>query len=144
MARVFRIGAAGPTWDVGLSNVDFALYGDRRFALRYSEVYAGVSQGGLSAHLHYSPNYLKAGENTLYGEVNGVTRPAENWRLSAHAGVFQRLDRPGPDGHHTRYDLRLAVTREFRNLELEVGWATATPSQIEPQSSVLMGATVFF
>jgi uncharacterized protein (TIGR02001 family) len=139
-----RTIAGGPTWDVGLNNVDYGVYGDRRFALRYTEAYVGVSQHGLSARLSYSPNYLQGGVNTLYGEVNGVMRPAEAWRLSAHGGVFHRLDAPGPDGHRTRYDLRLAATREFDNLELEVGWVIATPSRPRPQSQVLFGATVFF
>jgi hypothetical protein len=140
-ARTFP---GGPTWDVGVTNVDYGAYGDRHFALRYTEAYVGVAQRGLSARLHYSPNYLHGGVNTLYGELTGVMRPAENWRLTAHGGVFHRLDGPGPDGHRSRYDLRLAATREFQNLELEVGWAIATPSRPRPQSRVLFGATVFF
>jgi uncharacterized protein (TIGR02001 family) len=138
----------GPAIDMGLSNVDFDVYGYRRY-LRYTEAYVGVVQGGFSAHLHYSPNYLRSGTDTLYAEVTGVARPAENWRVSAHAGLFTRLDSVGPDGKRRRYDVRVSATREFRNMELNVGWSKATPrppgpSQPQPHGGFLVGATVFF
>ena len=115
--------------------------------LRYTEAYVGIVQGGFSGHIHYSPNYLRSGTDTLYAEVTGVMRPAENWRVSAHAGLFTRLNSVGPDGRRRRYDVRLSATREFRNMELNVGWSKASPRPAgtpQPRGGFTIGANVFF
>lgn len=145
-ARRARNGVA---WDVGVSNQDLEIYAARGFHLKYSEVYAGLSNGNLSSHIYYSPNYVRSGTSTLYLDVNGVWRPADDWRVSSHAGIWRPLAGwSGSPNRRTRYDVRVDLVRQFRRGELSLGWTTATPApQPNPdrsRSGLVLGATAFF
>jgi uncharacterized protein (TIGR02001 family) len=141
-----RRGAA--VWDVGVVHQDYSIDGERRFRLRYTEVYGGVSQGPFSARVYYSPNYQRTGSSSLYAELNAAARPAEGWRLTGHVGAFHRLsDRP-PAASRERYDVRLGVAREFRGGELRAGvthmWLSPRPQQVRDRSAVVVGGAVYF
>lgn len=140
-------GRGGYDWDVGVNNQDFVPYGPQRFHLRYSEAYVGVSKDDLSAHLYYSPNYLPSWGTTAYLDLNGVVRPAADWRLSAHAGALV----PTGGGNapvRTRYDVRIGVARDFRGGEVHANFTTAFPSPRALSSrtspALVVGASLFF
>jgi uncharacterized protein (TIGR02001 family) len=140
-------GPGGYAWDVGIDNQDFVPYGPQRFHLRYSEAYVGVSKGDLSARVYYSPNYLPSWGTTVYLDLNGVLRPADNWRLSGHAGAL--VPAGGGDGPvRTRYDLRLGVARDFKAGEIRANFTTAfpTPQALSSRTgpALVVGASVFF
>lgn len=119
----------GLTWDVGVDNEDIRIYAGRRVRLRYTEGYVGVSNGSLSGRISYSPNYQRSGINVAYAEVNGVMRPADNWRLAGHVGAFVPVSgTSGTPIRRNRYDIRLDVFRRFGPVELGLGWAAATPA----------------
>ena len=145
-ARRARNGVA---WDVGVSNQDLEIYASRGFHLKYTEVYAGLSNGSLSSHIYYSPNYVRNGVSTLYLDLNGVWRPADNWRVSSHAGIWRPLDGwSGSPNRRQRYDVRVDLVRQFRRGEISLGWTTATPAP-QPDTSrshggLVVGATAFF
>ncbi len=137
--------ADGAAWDVGVNNQDLTLYGGRPFRLKYSEVYVGVSKSDFSARLHYSPNW--PGTQTLYLDLNGAWRPAPDWRVAGHVGVFKPLQPPA-GAPPARYDARLDLIREFRRGEFSLGWSAATPA-LRPQTrrshgGLVVGATAFF
>jgi uncharacterized protein (TIGR02001 family) len=137
---------AGPSWDVGVNNEDLSLPSDPRYALRYTEVYVGVIGRNLSAHLHYSPNYLRPGEGALYADVDGAVRLADVWRLFGRVGVLTPLN--GAADRRERYDLRAGIAREFKRCELRLAWTAVFP-QRPPQiaanrPAVVVGASYFF
>jgi uncharacterized protein (TIGR02001 family) len=140
-------GPGGYAWDVGVDNQDFVPYGPQRLHLRYSEAYVGVSKGDLSARVYYSPNYLPNWGTTAYLDLNGVVRPADNWRLSGHAGAL--IPAGGGDGPvRTRYDLRLGVARDFKAGEIRANFTTAwpTPNALSSRTgpALVVGASLFF
>jgi uncharacterized protein (TIGR02001 family) len=137
----------GVSWDMGINNQDLAYYyGDRRIPLRYSEVYVGVVGDGLSAHLHYSPNYLRRGYEALYAEVDGSLKPAENWRLFAHIGGTIPVG--DTEGRRQRYDARAGVARQLGPFELQASVTTTTPDPpaLTPhhRTALVVGANWFF
>jgi uncharacterized protein (TIGR02001 family) len=140
-------GRGGYDWDLGVSNQDFTPYGSQRAHLRYSEVYVGVSRGDLSARVYYSPNYLRSWGTTAYLDLNGVLRPAPNWRITGHAGALVPMG-GGSAPVRTRYDLRLGVARDFKAGEIRANVTTAfhTPRALSSRTSpaVVLGASVFF
>ncbi len=136
----------GVSWDVGVNNQNLAYYADKRYPLNYSEVYVGVVGDGLSAHLHYSPNYLQPGYGALYTELDGSLKPAENWRLFAHLGATIPVG--DTDGRRPRYDARAGVARQFGPLELQASVTTTNPDppRLTPhhRTALVVGASWFF
>lgn len=136
----------GVSWDFGLNNQDLAYYADKRYPLRYSEVYVGVSGDGLSAHLHYSPDYLRSGYGALYAEVDGSLKPAETWRLFAHLGATVPVGEA--EGRGPRYDARAGVARQFGLLEVQASVTTTSPDppRLTPhhRTALVVGASWFF
>lgn len=132
--------------DVGVNNQNLSEYADKIYPLNYSELYVGVVGAHLSAHLYYSPNYFRAGVNTLYLSVDGAMKPAENWRLFGHLGSTQPAG--GPTGRRPRYDLRAGVARQFGSLELQASLTATSPNpppRTPPERAALMvGASWFF
>jgi len=113
---------------MGVSNQNLAYYYDKRYALNYSEVYAGVIGDHLSAHLHYSPNYLRPGWKSLYAEVDGSIKPADNWRLFAHLGTTAPV--AATDGRRQRYDARVGVARRLGPFEVQASVVATTPDPL--------------
>jgi uncharacterized protein (TIGR02001 family) len=137
----------GVSWDVGVDNQDLAYYyGERRIPLRYAEAYVGVVGDFLSAHLHYSPNYLRQGYGSLYAEVDGTVKPADNWRLFAHLGTSIPVG--DTEGRRQRWDARAGVARQLGPFELQASVVAVTPSPpaLTPQgrATLVVGASWFF
>jgi uncharacterized protein (TIGR02001 family) len=136
----------GVSWDVGINNQNLAYYSDKRYPLNYSEVYVGMIGDHLSAHLHYSPNYIRPGYNALYAEVDGSFRPADKWRLFAHVGTTAPVG--DIEGRRQRYDARIGVARQFGPFEVQASVTATTPNPpaLTPQehTAVLVGASWFF
>lgn len=133
--------------DVGADNQDLAYYyAGRRIPLRYAEAYVGVVGDGLSAHVHYSPNYLRQGYGSLYAEVDGSLKPADNWRLFAHFGATLPVGDVG--GRRERYDARAGVARQFGAFEVQASVTATTPDPpgITPRhrTALIVGASWFF
>ena len=139
----------GRSWDVGVNHQDYDLYFERRFEVRYSEVYLGLVQGDVSAHVYFAPNYPRRGLNTAYAEVNGAHRIAEVWRLTGHLGAHARLGgSAAKDGRRERYDIQLGVTREFPKAEVGVEWIASAPEPLpharQSRPGFTLGAKYFF
>jgi uncharacterized protein (TIGR02001 family) len=136
----------GQSWDVGVRSQQITFYADQERSVRYTELYAGLSNANLSAHVYYSPDYFAKSANTAYVEVDGTLRPAENWRLFGHAGVLTPLG--GQSGRRERYDLKAGVARDFKTFELHLAWTAAfprpQPNTSQNRAAVVAGASVFF
>jgi uncharacterized protein (TIGR02001 family) len=140
---------SGLSWDAGLNNVDLTLYLDRKYRIEYNQLYVGVAKDGLDAHLYVSPNYPDRSAGTAYLDLNGAMRPAENWRLSGHAGALVGLGGAElQDDRRTRYDVRLGVTREWTSYEVSLAWMAVFPRP-KPKTSwtrpgLVLSAAYFF
>jgi hypothetical protein len=139
----------GLTWEVGADNVDFNLYPEPNFHLSYTEAYAGLSNGTISSRLYLSPNYLQAGLTTAYLEVNGVARPTDDWRLTAHVGLFKPLGgNARTPVRKDRMDVRFEAIRRIGPTEVNVGWTSAFPAAFPTPwrtgSAFVAGVTAYF
>jgi uncharacterized protein (TIGR02001 family) len=110
--------------DVGIVRTQFSHYAvGQSSGAHYTEFYVGAAGRGLSAHLHYSPDYFRSGSSTLYGEIDGALKPADNWQLTAHVGVLGYLSYPSTPAYltfyrETRYDWRVGAARQFGRISL--------------------------
>ena len=96
----------------------------------YTEIFAGVTGRALSARLAYSPDYFRPGISTLYGSVEAVARPAEDWRLFGHVGALTRLrGTPAFPINATQYDWRAGVSRSLGKLDLELSLSGGGPNR---------------
>jgi uncharacterized protein (TIGR02001 family) len=136
----------GQSWDVGVRSQQITFYADQERSVRYTELYAGLSNANLSAHVYYSPDYFAKSASTAYVELDGTLRPMENWRLFGHAGVLTPLG--GQSGRRERYDLKAGVARDFKAFELHLAWTAAyprpQPNTSQNRAAVVAGASVFF
>ncbi|MBW8815484.1 MAG: hypothetical protein JF588_18845 [Caulobacterales bacterium] len=142
-------GARGPGIDLGISRQDYRVYLERRYRVRYTQVYAGLIGDNLRTHVSWLPNYPRDGVDVIYADADAAMRPAPNWRVSGHVGVLNRLggayERDGP---RHRADLRLGLAREFEGSEVELAWVavSAKPRQHpeEARGGLVLSASVFF
>jgi uncharacterized protein (TIGR02001 family) len=137
----------GVSWDVGADNQDLGYYHlGERYPYRYAEVYVGAVGDNVSTHLHYAPDYLRPGYGSLYAEVDGSVKPAENWRLFAHLGSTVPVGET--TGRRPRYDARVGVARQFGPLQLQASFTATTPDPpvLTPhhRTALVVGASWFF
>jgi uncharacterized protein (TIGR02001 family) len=92
---------------------------------RYTEGYVGLSTGNLSARISYSPDYLRKGVKTLYGEVNGGLDMPAKLRLDGHLGYLDCVDWPAGRRCVDRIDWRVGLSRQFERLEAHVALSGA-------------------
>jgi uncharacterized protein (TIGR02001 family) len=145
-----RIGS-GPTLDVGITNARYTHYYSGSAGVDYTEFYAGIIIDHISSHIRYSPNYFGTGQATLYGDLDGVLRPKDKWRLNAHVGLLvQAGGQSLPHSARRRYDWRIGASRDIGRLSLQLGWAGSGPGRDyyagspHGRSSFLFGATYIF
>ena len=114
---------SGTTLDFGVVGSAYSRYSRAEGATTYTEVYAGVSRGGLSSRIFLSPHYSETGLWTAYGEINGTFSPAPKWSLDGHVGILFPLKTPqGNERYLTAFDWRLGITREFGPVSLHLAW----------------------
>jgi uncharacterized protein (TIGR02001 family) len=118
---------SGTTLDFGITQSAYSHYSRSEASRSYTEVYAGISRGGLSSRIFFSPHYSEAGLWTAYGELNGTVSPARKWSLDGHVGMLVPLRTPaGPERYRAAFDWRLGVTRELGPLSLHLAWEEGT------------------
>jgi uncharacterized protein (TIGR02001 family) len=114
--------------DAGYTRTQYAHYvGAAHGYAHYDEVYAGISAHGLSAHVHVSPDYLRRGVSTIYGELDGALRPVGAWRLTGHVGLLGYLSQPRVPSQRTRYDWRIGIARPAGRFDLQVALTGGGP-----------------
>jgi uncharacterized protein (TIGR02001 family) len=73
-------------YEVGVSYS--RMYASDAPSYAYSEFYAGVASGNVSARIYYAPSYFGDSGDTLYGEINAAYPLSDAVRLIAHGGVL--------------------------------------------------------
>jgi uncharacterized protein (TIGR02001 family) len=111
--------SSGTTFDLGIVHSAYRYYSSGMAANSYTEVYAGLARGILSSRLSFSPHYFRAGQWTLYGEVNANAGLTPRLRLDGHVGLLVPVRTPDYlNGSRIEHDWRLGLTREFGRLSL--------------------------
>jgi uncharacterized protein (TIGR02001 family) len=113
---------SGTSIDFGVTNSTYSHYSNGEPRSSYTEIYAGISRGGLSSRIFLSPHYSEAGLWTAYGEVNGNVSPARNWTLDGHVGMLVPLRVPQYENYRAAFDWRIGVTRDFGRFALHAAW----------------------
>ena len=114
---------SGTTLDFGVTNATYSHYSRSQAARSYSEVYAGISRGGLSSRIFLSPHYSESGLWTAYWEVNAAISPARNWSLDGHVGMLVPLKTPaGDQDYRSAFDVKLGVSRELGPVSLHLAF----------------------
>jgi uncharacterized protein (TIGR02001 family) len=93
----------------------------------YTEFYLGVLTSGLSSHLYLSPDYLRTGVTSIYGEIDGAPRPIHGWRLSAHIGVLGYLATPALLRRRTQYDWRAGIAHKLGPFDVHAAITGGSP-----------------
>jgi hypothetical protein len=138
----------GPTWDLGVGNVNYDPGAASPRRIDAAEVYLGLIARNFTYYTSYSPNYFHPAARTLYNEINLVARPASGWRLLGHAGVLGSL--AGPGDHKPRYDLSAGVVRALKGGETRLAWTTTEPElryqtpYVQGRGTVSFSVSLFF
>jgi uncharacterized protein (TIGR02001 family) len=119
--------SANLTLDLGAIHSNYSRYSSRGPARSYTEVYAGLAGKLLSGRIYISPDYLRPGAWTAYGEVDGNVPAGSKLRFVAHGGVLLPLERRG-EGEYYRpdFDWKLGIARDFGRLTANVAWTGRT------------------
>lgn len=118
------------TLDFGAIHTDYTRYWSGGRRAHYTEFYAGLAGRRLSARGYVSPDYLRSGWKTFYGEVNAVIVADGNWEASAHGGVLLWIAGGRPTGaNFAYYDWRIEAARRIGPVRISVGWAAGGPQR---------------
>lgn len=94
------------------------------YSPHYLEAFAGISHRDVKLRVYVSPNYLRDGRSTYYGELNTRLVKFGRWSLIGHGGLSVIPADPGETGLRDYYDLSLQATRSFGKFSLTLGVAT--------------------
>ena len=116
--------SSGLTIDFGVVHSNYSRYSSRNADKSYTEVYAGLAGKILSSRISLSPDYLKPGAWTVYGEVDATVPAGKKLRVTGHVGLLAPLDRRGYSGDTLRPELdwRLGLARDVGPVTLSVAW----------------------
>ena len=115
---------SGVTVDVGVVHTNYSRYSSPELGKSYTEVYAGLAGKFVSSRVYFSPDYLKGGARTLYGEVDGTISPASKLRLEGHIGVLALLGHAeSSDYARSGLDWRLGISRSVGRISLHAAWS---------------------
>lgn len=138
---------SGTSLDFGITHSTYAHYSQSQ-AGSYTEVYAGISRGGLSSRIFLSPHYFQSGRWTAYGEVDGNISPARHWSIDGHVGMLVTLRAPYGQGDGADFDWSIGAAREFGRLSVHAAWSDGAPghdfydNRRHSRSALVIGATL--
>jgi len=117
---------SGPTLDAGIVHAEYTGYRIYGRQAVFTEIYAGLIAGHVSAHVHYSPNYFQRGVTTFYADVDGSASLAPRLRLSAHYGMLFQIDgNHEPAGAHIP-DWRIGAATDVKGFTFEAALASGS------------------
>jgi uncharacterized protein (TIGR02001 family) len=140
--------SANVSLDFGMTHSEYSRYSSSGPAKSYTEAYAGLSGKFLSGRVYLSPDYVRSGDWSLYGELDGHIPAEGKWRLTAHAGLLVPFrTRVGYESYHPEFDWRVGVARDFGPVTASVS-ATGTrrreetyPYRMRPTRALVFGLT---
>ena len=119
----FRL-PGGPTIDAGIVHADYSGYWIYHKKVVYTELYAGLIAGKLSAHLHYAPNYYQHGVTTLYADVDGSVALMPRLRATGHFGVLRQLEGVREQAGRLTHDWSIGAVADVGRLSFQLTLAS--------------------
>jgi uncharacterized protein (TIGR02001 family) len=96
---------------------------DEAYSPHYFEGFFGYARRNLRMRIYVSPDYLRDGGTTYYGEVNGRLAKMGQWSLNGHGGVSAVPADLGDTGMRFYYDWSLQANRALGGFALGLGIA---------------------
>jgi uncharacterized protein (TIGR02001 family) len=116
------------TFDAGLTHARFSRQSGYGRETGYSELYAGLADARSSVRVSLSPDWLGAGNVTVYGEIAHLIPLSDRWSVSLHGGLFLWASDGRPETvPKLRYDTRLGLSRRVGRIQFEAGWTIGGP-----------------
>jgi uncharacterized protein (TIGR02001 family) len=111
------------TADLGVIHSHYSHYTSRGASWSYTEVYAGLSGKYLSGRVYLSPDYLRQGLWTAYGEINANVPAGKVLRFTGHVGLLIPFEREVDYyPYRSEFDWRLGVARDFGPITASASW----------------------
>lgn len=108
--------------DFGLVHRDYGRMFDAEYRQHYFEGFVGVSHKRVRARFFVSPDYLKTGDASYYGEVNLRLAEVQKWSLNVHGGLSLLPCDASCDGKlHVYRDWSARVSRAVGAFSLSIG-----------------------
>lgn len=116
------------TLDTGLTHARFSRQSGYGRETGYSEAYIGIADSHSSARISLSPDWLGAGNFTLYSEIAHLVPLSDRWSLALHGGLFLWLSDGRPQTvPKLRYDTRVGLSRSLGRIRIDAGWTVGGP-----------------
>jgi uncharacterized protein (TIGR02001 family) len=121
----YALRKAETSLEIGLIHRDYAQRSlfDDAYSAHYIEGFVGIGRRNLRLRLYASPDYLRDGDLTFYGEFNFRLLKAANWSLNGHTGVSLIPPDPGETAARYYYDWSLQANRPLGRFALAIGIA---------------------
>ena len=113
------------SFEVGIVHRDYGRLTDLAYRQHYVEGFVGLSRPTFRVRAYVSPNYLKDGRTTYYGEVNVRIATIRKWSLNGHGGVSLIPHDIGSPKHGLRTfeDWSMQLNRKFGSYAASFGIA---------------------
>lgn len=109
----------GATFEAGAVYSGFT--GPRSYA--YLDLLVGATYEGVTARVHYSPNYYGRDSEALYGEIDGAYRLFEHVQVAAHVGALWTNTRDAYGNElDPVFDARVGFVFDFDRFNVHVSW----------------------
>lgn len=120
--------AGSTSFDLGIANTNYSEHWSGARAAGYTEAYAGIASARLSARVHFSPNYLRAGWRAVYVGVDYLIASTDRWAVGVHGGALLWVAGGRPPGaRFAHYDWEVSAARRIGRFQLRAGWAQGGP-----------------
>jgi uncharacterized protein (TIGR02001 family) len=96
---------------------------DDAYSPHYFEGFVGVTRRSVRLRLYVSPDYLRDGRTTYYGELNGRLLKLGKWSINGHSGLSVIPPELGETGTRYYHDLSLQANRSYGKFALGIGVA---------------------
>lgn len=111
--------------EAGVIHRNYRRVVDSAYRNQFFEGYAGIARRSIKARIHVSPDYLRDGRMTYYGEVNARLLALGEWGIDGHAGLslIPRDIGSGRKGLRHYRDWRVQVSRPVGRAFVSAGVA---------------------
>jgi uncharacterized protein (TIGR02001 family) len=99
---------------------------DDAYSPHYFEGFVGVIRRNLKLRLYVSPDYLRDGRTSYYGEANARLFKAGNWSINGHGGISAIPPDIGATGMQFYYDAGVQANRSVGKFALGLGIVTTS------------------
>jgi uncharacterized protein (TIGR02001 family) len=114
----YSFAAGGNTIELGVIHRTFRKDYSDEYTPDFTEAYAGISRGGLTARVFLSPRYVP-GRFSVYTEVDAEIYAHRGWSLSGHAGLrLTNTGGPPITTETTKFDGSLRLEKTIGRLSL--------------------------